>query len=218
MRKGASGCYAKRNVSSDPQSPARRRPGPRQQGPHRRRFLESAVRAPRPADQTFALTLTHTGPRVSEALAVRPIDVDLEAASIRIQTLKRHAERWREVPVPPEELLRVLEFVHALRSTPAKAASKPLWPWSRATAHRRIVRIMADARIEGSQACPKGLHHAYGHIAAVAAGVPLPTIAAALGHANLQTTAVYTTAAGLKARDFLARMWAQEPNSAGSCA
>ena len=57
---------------------------------------------------------------------------------------------------------------------------------------------MADAGVEGPQACPKGLRHAYG-LAAVAAGVPLPTIAAALGHANLQTTAVYTTAAGLEA-------------------
>ena len=75
---------------------------------------------------------------------------------------------------------------------------------------------MADASIEDPQACPKGLRHGFG-IAAVAAGVPLPTIAAALGHANLQTTAVYTTAAGLEARDFLARMWwEREGNSAGS--
>ena len=180
----------------------------------RRRFLEAAVRAPRPADQTFALTLAHTGARVSEVLAMCPRDVDLEAASIRIRTLKRRAERWREVPVPPE-LLRALEIVHALRSAPAKAAGRPLWPWSRATAHRKIARIMADAGIEGPQACPKGLRHGFG-VAAVAAGVPLPTIAAALGHADLQTTAVYTTAAGLEARDFLARMWEREGNSGGS--
>ena len=50
------------------------------------------------ADQTFALTLAHTGARVSEALAVRPMDIDLEAASIPIRTLKRHAEHWREIP------------------------------------------------------------------------------------------------------------------------
>ena len=65
---------------------------------------------------------------------------------------------------------------------------------------------MADAGIEGPQACPKGLRHGFG----IAAGVPLPTIASALGHANLQTTAVYTTAAGLEARNFLARMWERE--------
>ena len=74
---------------------------------------------------------------------------------------------------------------------------------------------MADAGVEGPQACPKGLRHGFG-IAAVAASVPLPTIAAALRHANLQTTAIYTTAVGLEARDFLARMWDPAANSAGS--
>ena len=180
----------------------------------RQRFLEAARLAPRPADQTFALTLAHTGARISEALAVRPIDIDIEAASIQIRTLKCRVEHWREVPVPPE-LLRALEIVQALRSTPAKAAGKPLWPWSRATAHRKIARTMADADVEGPQACPKGLRHGFG-IAAGAAGVPLPTIAAAPGHANLQTTAIYTTAAGLEARDFLSRMWEREENSGGS--
>ena len=103
-------------------------------------------------------------------------------------------------------MLGAVEFLHALCSTPAKAADKPLWPWSRATAHRKIARTMADAGVEGPQARPKGLRHGFG-IAAVAAGVPLPTIAGALGHANLPTTAIYTTAAGLEARGFLARMW-----------
>ena len=162
----------------------------------RRRFLEAAARAPRPADQTFALTLAHTGARVSEALAVCPRDVYLEAASIRIRTLKRRAERWREVPVPAN-LARALELTHALRSTPAKAAGKPLWPWSRATAHRKTAKIMADASIEGPQACPKGLRHGFG-IAAIAAGVPLPTIAAVLGHADIATTAFYTRPLALR--------------------
>ena len=66
---------------------------------------------------------------------------------------------------------------------------------------------MTNTGIAGPQACPKGLRHAYG-IAAVSAGVPLPTIAAALGHASITTTAIYTTTAGLEAREFLARMWA----------
>ena len=39
------------------------------------------------------------------------------------------------------------------------------------------------------------------------AGVPLPTIAAVLGHANLSTTAIYTTAIGAEARELVARVW-----------
>ena len=61
--------------------------------------------------QTFALTLVHTGCRISEALAVRAGDVDLEARALRFQTLKRRTEVWREVPVP-EDLARALELVH----------------------------------------------------------------------------------------------------------
>ena len=57
-----------------------------------------------------------------------------------------------------------------------------------------------------SVADPKGLRHGCG-IAAVTAGVPLSTIAAVLGHADLATTATYTTAVGVEAREFLAKMW-----------
>ena len=83
---------------------------------------------------------------------------------------------------------------------------EPLWPFSRAMAYRKVVAVMRMARIEGPQACPKGLRHGLG-IAAVTAGVPLPTIAAVLGHADIATTAIYTTAVGVEARAFLAKMW-----------
>ena len=63
------------------------------------------------------------------------------------------------------------------------------------------------AGIEGPQACPRGLRHSYG-VAAVTAGVPLPTIAAVLGHASLTTTAIYTTAIGAEARELVSRVWA----------
>ena len=171
----------------------------------RERFLAAAAREARPERQTFALVLAHSGARLSEVLALRPADIDLDAAAIRIRTLKRRAEHWREVPLPAETL-RALELVHGLRRVVPRRAGDPLWPWSRATGHRRIVAIMQEAQIEGPQACPKGLRHAWG-IAAVEAGVPLTTIAAMLGHADIATTAIYTTAIGVEARAFLARMW-----------
>ena len=61
----------------------------------RQRFL-AAVRAhPKPAVQTLARTLTLTGCHVSEALALRVCDVDLEAFELRIETLKRRTTHWR---------------------------------------------------------------------------------------------------------------------------
>ena len=48
---------------------------------------------------------------------------------------------------------------------------------------------------------PPGHRHSYG-VAAVTAGVPLPTVAAALGHASLTTTAI-----GAEARELVSRVW-----------
>ena len=102
---------------------------------------------------------------------------------------------------------RALELVHGLRHRrEAGRLAKPLWPFSRATASRHIAQLMAEAAIRGPQACPKGLRHAFG-VAAVEAGVPLPTIADLLGHADIKTTAIYTTALGAERRELVARMW-----------
>ena len=80
----------------------------------RQRFIRAAAHVRKPVDQTFVLTIAHTGARVSEILALRALDVDLDAGAVRIRTLKRSVEHWREVPVPPE-LARDLEMVHYLR-------------------------------------------------------------------------------------------------------
>ena len=173
----------------------------------RSRFL-AAVRAhPKPPVQTLARTLALTGCRVSEALSVRACDVDLDAAEIRIATLKRRQEHWRAVPVP-EELVHTLDLVHRLRraQTSPRGRTALLWDVTRQAAHRQVAELMRRAGIEGPQACPRGLRHSYG-VAAVQAGVPLTTIAAVLGHADVSTTALYATAIGAEARELVSRLW-----------
>ena len=164
----------------------------------RARFIAAAAHVKKPADQTSVLTIAHTGARVSEVLALRALDVDLDAGAVRIRTLKRRAEHWCEVPIPPE-LVHDLEMVHRLRVASPRRVREPLWRLSRATAHRKVVAVMRLSGIEGPQACTKGLRHGFG-ISAVTAGVPLPTIAAVLGYADIATTAIYTTAVGVEAR------------------
>ena len=66
----------------------------------RERFLGAASADPRTAVQTFTATLAHTGARISEVLASRAGDVDLESCEVRIATLKRRREHWRSIPVP----------------------------------------------------------------------------------------------------------------------
>ena len=173
----------------------------------RQSFLQTARRAEYPEVQTFALMLAYTGCRISEALAVRVCDVDLYCSLVNIQSLKRRSEIWREVPIP-REFARELELTHQLRKQQAGARTRVarLWNFSRSTAYRKITGLMEVANVTGTQASPKGLRHGFG-IAAVEAGVPLPTVAAVLGHSSITTTAIYTTAVGKEARDLLQRMW-----------
>ena len=167
----------------------------------------SRSRDSRPDVQTFAMTLTYTGCRISEALALRVCDVYIEHALIYFRTLKRRTESWREVPIP-ENFTRELELTHRLRKRQiGKRTSKArIWQYSRSSASRHIAGLMSDAQINGPQACPKGLRHGF-DIAAVESGVPLPTIALVLGHARIMTTAIYTTAVGIEYRELLKRMW-----------
>ena len=186
-------------------SPAR---NPRLTAGERERFLSAVRLHPKPAVQTLARTLAMTGCRVSEALAIRACDVDLDANELRIATLKRRTEHWRAVPVP-EDLVHTLELVHRLRSAQrsSRGSNRPLWPITRQTANRQVAAVMRTAAIEGPQACPRGLRHSFG-VAAACAGVPLPIIANLLGHASLTTTAIYTTAIGAEARELVSRVWA----------
>ena len=170
-------------------------------------FMDAARADHRPDVQTFALLLAYTGCRISEALAVRAADVDLAQSVVVIRTLKRRAEVWREVPLP-EEFLRDLDLTHRLRRRQRFTGQRErrLWEYSRSTGFRHICDLMLEAGIEGPQATPKGLRHGFG-IAAVEAGIPLTTIASFLGHADINTTAIYTNAIGQEARDLMMRMW-----------
>ena len=120
---------------------------------------------------------------------------------VRIATLKRRKTHWRAIPVP-EDLVQALELVHRVRRAQgsARGANRRLWPITRQTANRQVGALMRTAGIEGPQACPPGLRHSYG-VAAVTAGVPLPTVAAVLGHASLTTTAI-----GAEARELVSRI------------
>ena len=79
--------------------------------------------------QTLARTLAMTECRVSEALALRPCDVDLEAAKLRIATLKRRRAHWRAVPVP-EHLVRELKLLHRVRRAQASPRGRKATLWA----------------------------------------------------------------------------------------
>ncbi|MDQ0462959.1 integrase [Caulobacter ginsengisoli] len=167
------------------------------------RFLRAGGKAD---DQTQALCLllAYTGCRISEALALTPTRLDPETSRVIFRTLKRRARVFRAVPVPAElmTLLRQLAV--------DRPADAPLWTWTRQTAWRRIKAVMRAAGITGAQATPKGLRHGFG-IANAEENVPPSLTQRWMGHARLETTAIYQHAVGREERAFARRLWRRHP-------
>jgi integrase len=163
------------------------------------RFLEAARREDT-ATCVFCRLLAYTGCRLSEALAMTPAQIDAETGRVVFRTLKRRRQVFRAVPVPPD-------LVVALRRL---ALGRPrdarIWGWSRQTAWRRVKRVMDAAGIEGAQAMPKGLRHGFG-VANAEGNVPMATTQKWLGHAYLETTAIYQQAVGREEHAFAKRLW-----------
>jgi hypothetical protein len=64
----------------------------------------------------------------------------------------------------PGDILRDLNRVFRLRfaQQDPHLANKWRWAWSRTTAWRHVKAVMATARVAGTPAAPKGLHHGFG--------------------------------------------------------
>ena len=174
----------------------------------RQAFIDAARRAA-PEVETFCLTLAYTGARISEVLALVPLRIDTSANAIIIESLKKRKRGiYRAVPVPLDLLVR-LDEVHTLvdrRSNPCLNQLR-MWNWSRTTAWNRVRTIMRAAGIVDGPAMPKALRHAFG-VGGTQAGIPLNLIQRWLGHADIQTTAIYTDVMGDEERVLADRMWA----------
>jgi site-specific recombinase XerD len=68
---------------------------------------------------------------------------------------------------------------------------------------------MERAGVAGGMACPKGLRHGFA-VACLAQKIPLPTVQKWLGHARLETTAIYLEVSGDEERELAKRLWAAD--------
>lgn len=174
----------------------------------RRRFLAAAVACPRLEIGTLCLTLTHTGCRISEALAIVPTSIIAAEGFVSVRSLKKRAGAlvYREIPVPTE-LIAALRVVHQLDVADRNVR---LWRLSRSSAWELVKAVMKEAGIaDGPHATPKGLRHGFG-IHAIRSGIPITMVQKWLGHARLETTAIYLQAMGIEEREIAARMWTKD--------
>jgi integrase len=153
------------------------------------------------AQKAFCLTLFYTGCRISEALNLTTGHIDQSEKCIVFETLKRRQRGFfRAVPVP-ENLVALLAEVQVVNDPFAR-----IWHFSRTTAYRMVKSYMAQAGISGVMACPKGLRHGFG-VACIGKSIPLPAIQKWMGHARMETTAIYLNVSGDEERTLAKRLW-----------
>lgn len=170
-----------------------------------RQQFETAARNADREVRTFCLMLLYSGCRISEALnlVVRNIDFTGKAAIFR--TLKKRNGKivHRAVPLP-DHFLDELNLVHNIKTN--KKQNHKIWSWARATASRKVEEVMQNAKINGIQACPKGLRHGF-VITCLEKQIPLNMAQKWLGHSSITTTAIYANALGAEERSIASRLW-----------
>ncbi len=164
----------------------------------RRAFLAKAFREQREVS-SFCLTLGLTGARLSEVLSLTGDQIDFANGAIVFRTLKRRNKiAFRAVPVPP----RLLSLLKKL----APKSNVKLWDWGRTAAWSIVKGLMRDCGIIDALCKPKALRHGFA-VAAGQRGVPLNIVQRWLGHARIETTAIYANALGKEERDLARRLW-----------
>ena len=163
------------------------------------KFLKHAVALPKP-EALFCLTIYYTGCRISEALALRRQDIDLEANAFLIRSLKKRDRRQiRRVPVP-EFLLKELS------NLPPHLGCKPIWLFSRTTGWRIIKTVMKAADVAGIHATTKGMRHGFG-VRGAMMQIPVSVIQSWMGHSDPATTAIYLAVRDEEERELIGKTW-----------
>ncbi len=170
-------------------------------GAERQAYFDVLKKEPDKACRAFGLTLFYTGCRISEAVNLTAAGVDLSQRCLVFETLKRRKRGiFRAVPIP-DHLVKLLRELLAAAATPDR-----VWPFSRATAYRLVKGQMIQAGIRGAMGSPKGLRHGFA-IACIGRSIPLPTVQKWLGHARLETTAIYLGVCDDEERNLARRLW-----------
>lgn len=154
---------------------------------------------------TFCLALAFTGARVSELLALTAERVDIANSALVFRTLKRRKLVIHRAVLIPPKLTRMLRDLHNLDAIDCDPKER-LWKWGRTTAWKRVKAVMRDANVPERLTMPKAARHAFG-IGAVQQSVPINIIQRWMGHARIETTAIYTDVIGKEERDLAQRTW-----------
>jgi integrase/recombinase XerD len=162
--------------------------------------VEALLQAPDAAtplgqrDRAMLETLYATGLRVSELVAMKLFEIDLQAGVVRV--LGKGAKE-RLVPLGEEAVSKVREYLSSARKTLLrKRSSEALFVTGRGGAMTRqafwhLIRRYGARAIPGKRLSPHVLRHAFAtHL--INHGADLRVVQLLLGHADISTTQIYT--------------------------
>jgi len=164
-------------------------------------FLLAIKKEPDALRRAFCLTLFYTGCRISEALNITRGQIDFGQKAVIFETLKRRRQGcFRAVPIP-DSLVGLLKQLNQTETPSCK-----IWKFSRATGYRLIKSYMGKAGINMGMNSPKGLRHGFA-VACISKKIPLNILKKWMGHARLETTAIYLDVSGDEERNLANRLW-----------
>ena len=147
-----------------------------------------------PTRMAFRVMLK-TGLRVSEALALRRVDLRLDQDPpiivVRADSPGNKARKGREVPVPAD----LVESLHDLASFHNKDRQRPMLDMSRWRLSQVMKETAREVGIDPTRAHPHAFRHTYGRNC-VLRGIPIPVLQKWLGHQSLKDTQRYVELAG----------------------
>ena len=153
----------------------------------------------------FCLTLALTGARISEALQLTWARVDFSNQALVLETLKRRKKGiYRAIPVPVE-LLCCLQKLKSSRLA-CGPPDERIWGFSRTTGWRAVKECMLQAGVPEWLAKPRALRHSFG-VQAVQERISLNLLKKWLGHAKIETTAIYAEPLGQEERELARALW-----------
>lgn len=146
-------------------------------------------------DRAVLTLLWRSGLRISEALALRPADVNLSRGTVRVLKGKNGTARTVALDALARSALEAwLGLRPAGRGLLFCPVAKPGQPLQANHIRNRLRRLAGVAGIE-RRVHPHGLRHAYA-VELDAEGFPLRDIRDLLGHANASTTDAYLRGLG----------------------
>ncbi|ACI20399.1 tyrosine-type recombinase/integrase [Thermodesulfovibrio yellowstonii] len=144
------------------------------------------------------LALRFTGARHGEVLLLRDDrDIDFRNSEITIPTLKQKRPTARVVPVPPQLVAEIARYLAEYPDMKGK-----VFRLDRFNFRKKFAEIATQTGLDRKKAHPHILRHTRA-MELLKAGIPITMVQSLLGHASLNSTAMYLRFSNLEARQLL---------------